>query len=117
MRHWHTRITKVEQAVMTGVLVLRFRNGSWRALPVGAEVDFLMQVLRADPAHPVKAGLIRSFARSVPQEDEGELMRMVRDIAKSVLSDRVSSPTVGRDPPQFAHAGCTIRAWRRTPVR
>jgi hypothetical protein len=92
-------MVKVEQAVAAGVLVLRFRNGSWRALPVGTEIDLLIQVLRADPAQPVKTGLIRSFARSVPQEDEGELMRLVRDIAKSFRSDRVSPPTVGRDAP------------------
>jgi hypothetical protein len=93
-------MVKVEQAVAAGVLVLRFRNGSWRALPIGTEVDLLMQVLRADPAPPRNSGLLRSFARSVPQEDEGALMRLVRDIAKSFRSHHASSPTVGTDQPQ-----------------
>lgn len=97
MRQWRTRMVKVEQAVAAGVLVLRFRNGFSRALPIGTEVDLLMQVLRADPAQPRNSGLFRSFARSVPQEDEGELMRLVRDMAKSFRSHPASSPTVGRD--------------------
>jgi hypothetical protein len=93
-------MVKVEQAIVAGVLLLKFRNGSWRALPIGTELDLLMQVLRTDPAQPRNSGLLRSFARSVPQEDEGALMRLVRDTARSFRSHHASSPTDGTGQPQ-----------------
>jgi len=83
MRAWRNRVEKIEQLITSDVLVLHFHNGSWRALPAGSDVEVVVQLLREDARDGPRPRLLPTFGRSLPQEDEGELVRLLRDIGRS----------------------------------
>jgi len=96
MRQWRTRIEKIEQLITSDVLVLRFRNGSWRALPAGSDVEMIVQLLREDARDGPRPRLLPTFGRSLPEEGEGEFVRPLRDIGRSWRARSPAGVIAGR---------------------
>jgi len=46
MRQWRNRVERLEDVIASASLLLRFRNGSTELLPIGSEIDLLIDLLR-----------------------------------------------------------------------
>ena len=93
MRQWRNRVERLEDVIASASLLLRFRNGSTELLPIGSEIELLIDLLREQEsgASTRSRKLLRKFGRSVPEPDEGSMTTLLREIGRDPKSGSPAS--------------------------